>query len=143
MPRQKSIVTIIRDLVRTEIRKALTGLFSGLGVGKPAGKPKGRQHAAAADERRPAGLTLDAGSGRWLEHVQWLERCGFDLGQAAPDLEHAGNRPGHPRPQGVGVIVDRGVQLDAVPLSRRLLAFLPILDPYPRRERVERAPYRR
>jgi hypothetical protein len=32
MPRQKSIVTIIRDLVRTEIQKALSSLFGGLGV---------------------------------------------------------------------------------------------------------------
>ena len=56
MPRQKSIVTIIRDLVRTEIRKALTGLFGGLGVGKPAGKPKGRrprEDAAAATDAKP------------------------------------------------------------------------------------------
>ena len=41
MPRQKSIVTIIRDLVRTEIQKALSGLFGGLHVGTAAkAKPK-------------------------------------------------------------------------------------------------------
>jgi len=40
MPRQKSIVTIIRDLVRTEIQKALSGLFGGLNVGTAAAKPK-------------------------------------------------------------------------------------------------------
>jgi hypothetical protein len=41
MPRQKSIVTIIRDLVRTEIQKALSSLFGGLGVGG-AGARRGR-----------------------------------------------------------------------------------------------------
>jgi hypothetical protein len=40
MPRQKSIVTIIRDLVRTEIQKALSGLFGGLHVGSAAAKAK-------------------------------------------------------------------------------------------------------
>lgn len=40
MPRQKSIVTIIRDMVRTEIQKALSGIFGGLGVGPAAAKPK-------------------------------------------------------------------------------------------------------
>ena len=40
MPRQKSIVTIIRDLVRTEIQKALGGLFGGLHVGAASAKPK-------------------------------------------------------------------------------------------------------
>ena len=40
MPRQKSIVTIIRDLVRTEIQKALSGLFGGLNVGAASAKPK-------------------------------------------------------------------------------------------------------
>ena len=43
MPRQKSIVTIIRDLVRTEIRKALSGLFGGLGVTPAGEKPKRRR----------------------------------------------------------------------------------------------------
>ena len=43
MPRQKSIVTIIRDLVRTEIRKALSGLFGGLGVAPAGEKPKRRR----------------------------------------------------------------------------------------------------
>ena len=44
MPRQKSIVTIIRDLVRSEIRKALSGLFGGLGVTSGGAKPKRRRH---------------------------------------------------------------------------------------------------
>jgi hypothetical protein len=50
MPRQKSIVTIIRDLVRTEIRNALSGLFGGLGVTSPGAKPKRRRR-----RRRKAG----------------------------------------------------------------------------------------
>ncbi len=57
MPRQKSIVTIIRDLVRTEIRKALSGLFGGLGVTPAGAKPKRRRRrrrkgAAAGTKRR-------------------------------------------------------------------------------------------
>ena len=68
MPRQKSIVTIIRDLVRTEIQKALSGLFGGLGgVGKPAPRKikrrrrrrKGTASAAGAPKKRgrPRGST--------------------------------------------------------------------------------------
>lgn len=57
MPRQKSIVTIIRDLVRTEIRKALSGLFGGLGVTPAGAKPKRRRRrrrkgAPAGTKRR-------------------------------------------------------------------------------------------
>jgi hypothetical protein len=42
MPRQKSIVTIIRDMVRSEIQRALGGLFGGLraSVGSSTPKPK-------------------------------------------------------------------------------------------------------
>ncbi len=50
MPRQKSIITIIRDLVRTEIRKALSGLFGGLGVtsgAKPQRRRRRRKRKAA------------------------------------------------------------------------------------------------
>jgi len=58
MPRQKSIVTIIRDLVRSEIRKALSGLFGGLGVTPGGATPKRRRRrrrrkgAAAGTKRR-------------------------------------------------------------------------------------------
>jgi hypothetical protein len=57
MPRQKSIVTIIRDLVRTEIRKALSGLFGGFGVTSAGAKPKRRRRrrrkgAPAGTKRR-------------------------------------------------------------------------------------------
>ena len=56
MPRQKSIVTIIRDLVRIEIRKALSGLFGGLGVTPGGAGPKRRRRrrrgAATGTKRR-------------------------------------------------------------------------------------------
>ena len=55
MPRQKSIVTIIRDLVRTEIRKALSGLFGGLGVTPAGAKPKRRRRRRR--KGAPAGTT--------------------------------------------------------------------------------------
>jgi len=43
MPRQKSLVTVIRDLVRKEVSQAMAGLLSGLGVAraKPPGKKRG------------------------------------------------------------------------------------------------------
>jgi hypothetical protein len=57
MPRQKSIVTIIRDLVRSEIRKALSGIFGGLGVTPGDASPKRRRRrrrkgAATGTKRR-------------------------------------------------------------------------------------------
>jgi hypothetical protein len=55
MPRQKSIVTIIRDLVRTEIRKALSGLFGGLGVTPAGAKPKRRRRRRRKGAGAPAG----------------------------------------------------------------------------------------
>ena len=61
MPRQKSLITIIRDLVRAEIQKAMASLFGGLGVGPPsaAAKPKRRRRrkrtatASSAVKRKP------------------------------------------------------------------------------------------
>jgi hypothetical protein len=53
MPRQKSLVTVIRDLVRKEVSQAMSSLLSGLGVtgakaparkrgpGRPPGKKRG------------------------------------------------------------------------------------------------------
>ena len=69
MPRQKSIVTVIRDLVRSEIRKALSGLFGGLGV-TPGAKPQRRRRrrkrkaAATGTKRRgrPRGRRRKAGT---------------------------------------------------------------------------------
>ena len=52
MPRQKSIVTIIRDLVRTEIQKALSGLFGGLKVGASAAKAKPKNGRRRRRRRR-------------------------------------------------------------------------------------------
>ena len=69
MPRQKSIVTIIRDLVRSEIRKALSGLFGGLGVtsgAKPQRRRRRRKRKAAATgtkrRGRPRGRRRKAGT---------------------------------------------------------------------------------
>jgi hypothetical protein len=64
MPRQKSIVTMIRDLVRDEVQKALNRLFEGLGsvgVGpraalartKPAPK-NGRRRRRTAGRKKAA-----------------------------------------------------------------------------------------
>jgi hypothetical protein len=60
MPRQKSIVTIIRDLVRTEIQKALGGLFGGLHVGAASAKPKpknGRRRRRRKSTKGPKAQT--------------------------------------------------------------------------------------
>jgi hypothetical protein len=65
MPRQKSLVTMIRDLVRDEIQKALNRLFEGLGsvgVGpraamaktKPAPKNGRRRPRKAAARKKAA-----------------------------------------------------------------------------------------
>jgi hypothetical protein len=69
MPRQKSIVTVIRDLVRSEIRKALSGLFGGLGVSASA-KPQRRRRrrrrkaaqAGAKRRGRPRGRKRKVGA---------------------------------------------------------------------------------
>ena len=57
MPRQKSIVTIIRDLVRTETQKALSGLFGGLNVGVGAAKAKPRNGRRRRRRRRKGAAT--------------------------------------------------------------------------------------
>jgi hypothetical protein len=70
MPRQKSIVTIIRDLVRSEIRKALSSLFGGLGITPGGAKPQRRRRrrkrkaATAGGKRRgrPPGRKRKAGA---------------------------------------------------------------------------------
>src|SRR6516164_8316103 len=72
MPRQKSIVTIIRDLVRSEIRKALAGLFGGLGVTPGGATPKRRRRrrrrkgAAAWPTARPTAGPQAKGRGAVL-----------------------------------------------------------------------------
>jgi len=57
MPRQKSIVTIIRDLVRTETQKALSGLFGGLNVGVGAAKAKPKNGRRRRRRRRKGAAT--------------------------------------------------------------------------------------
>jgi hypothetical protein len=64
MPRQKSIVTIIRDLVRSEIQKALSGLFGGLHVGLAAAKPKPKNGRRRRRRRKSATKTATPKRGR-------------------------------------------------------------------------------
>ena len=85
MPRQKSIVTIIRDLVRTEIQKALGGLFGGLHVGAASAKPKpknGRRRrrrksttgSEGHDARRDATPAWRAAQGRLVRGLKPVAR---------------------------------------------------------------------
>ena len=48
MPRQKSLITIIRDLVRQEISKAINTLMGGLTGQQGAGEEEGRSARAAS-----------------------------------------------------------------------------------------------
>jgi hypothetical protein len=51
MPRQKSIITVIRDLVQTEVRSAMASLFGSLSPKKP---PKnGRRRRRRRGPGRP------------------------------------------------------------------------------------------
>ena len=74
MPRQKSLVTMIRDLVRDEIQNALNRLFEGLGsvgVGpraavartKPAPKNGRRRPRKAAGRKTAAAPAAKGGRG--------------------------------------------------------------------------------
>jgi hypothetical protein len=61
MPRQKTLITVIRDLVRTEIQRALSSIFGGLGIGptvkatKAKPKPKnGRRRRRRTKATAPA-----------------------------------------------------------------------------------------
>jgi hypothetical protein len=54
MPRQKSIITVIRELVQTEVRSAMASLFGSLSSKKP---PKnGRRRRRRRGPGRPPGL---------------------------------------------------------------------------------------
>lgn len=64
MPRQKSIVTIIRDLVRTEIQKAMSGLFGGLGVVPGTAKAKAKNGRRRRRRRRGTAAAGGAKRGR-------------------------------------------------------------------------------
>jgi hypothetical protein len=52
MPRQKSLLTVIRDLVREEVSSAFKGLLGNLGGG---GKPKTRRRRRRRGPGRPPG----------------------------------------------------------------------------------------
>jgi hypothetical protein len=53
MPRQKSIITVIRELVQTEVRNAMASLFGGL---SPKKSPKnGRRRRRRRGPGRPPG----------------------------------------------------------------------------------------
>jgi hypothetical protein len=53
MPRQKSLITVIRELVQTEVRSAMDGLFGSLSPKKP---PKnGRRRRRRRGPGRPPG----------------------------------------------------------------------------------------
>ncbi len=60
MPRQKSIITVIRDLVRQEVNQAMKSIFGALsgGAAKKPGPKKGSRpgpKAAGAGPGRPPG----------------------------------------------------------------------------------------
>jgi hypothetical protein len=56
MPRQKSLITVIRDLVRKEVSQAMSGLLSGLGVGTAkAATPKKRGPGRPPGKKRGPG----------------------------------------------------------------------------------------
>lgn len=53
MPRQKSLITVIRDLVQQEVRSAVAGLLAGL-TGAPANGRR-RRRRKAGRKWRPGG----------------------------------------------------------------------------------------
>ena|SRR6266849_9994775 len=54
MPRQQSLLTVIRDMVQEEVRSAIQSLFGGLSTGKPA-KNGRRRRRKARGKWRPGG----------------------------------------------------------------------------------------
>lgn len=62
MPRQKSLVTLIRDLVRTEIQNALAGIFRGLGVDVSAKSATSATKAKPKNGRRRRRKTTTSAS---------------------------------------------------------------------------------
>ena len=54
MPRQKSLITVIRDLVRQEISKAISGLLGGTGgKGQKTGTRRRRRRGRRGPGRPP------------------------------------------------------------------------------------------
>lgn len=56
MPRQKSLVTVIRDVVRREVKDAVNGLLASVG-GKPKAKNGRRRRRKRRGPGRPMGST--------------------------------------------------------------------------------------
>jgi hypothetical protein len=54
MPRQKSLVTVIRELVQQEVRAAIQSLLGGISTGKAKAK-KGRRRRRRRGPGRPRG----------------------------------------------------------------------------------------
>jgi len=64
MPRQKSLITVIRDLVRQEISQAISGLLGGAsGRGGKTATRRARGRAKRAGSEDPAGFAR-RGEGR-------------------------------------------------------------------------------
>jgi hypothetical protein len=54
MPRQKSLVTVIRELVQQEVRSAIQSLLGGISTGKAKAR-KGRRRRRRRGPGRPRG----------------------------------------------------------------------------------------
>ena len=55
MPRQKSLLTVIRDTVQQEVRSAIQSLLGSLSTGKPNAKNSRRRRRKARGRWRPGG----------------------------------------------------------------------------------------
>ncbi len=55
MPRQKSLVTVIRDLVQEEMRSAIQSLLGSISTGKTKPKNGRRRHRRRRGPGRPLG----------------------------------------------------------------------------------------
>ncbi len=53
MPRQRSLMTVIRDMVQQEVRSAIHSLFGGMATTKPKNGPRRRRRAR--ESWRPGG----------------------------------------------------------------------------------------
>src|SRR5438094_6583914 len=55
MPRQRSLVTVIRDMVQQEVRSAIQSLLGGISSTKPKAKNGRRRRRKARGKWRPGG----------------------------------------------------------------------------------------
>lgn len=62
MPRQKSLITIIRDLVQHEVRQAMQGLLGGLTGGAPKAKAPGKKRGPGRPPGKKRGPGRPKGS---------------------------------------------------------------------------------